>query len=152
MLSNLRTERDGARYKKCLAVNFLLTFLPAAAVALPVAIFAPLIVGLYGHSFEHGAAALTLISIAAVITSLNLPVGHLLWSLEATVPAVLLSLLRGITLVLAAYWLATKGAAGLAGAHVITGVIQTAVTIPVIVWLLRKEFLTVPPAKQVVHA
>src|SRR5882762_4200255 len=88
MLSNLRAERDPAKYKRCLAINLLLTSAPAITIAIPVAICAPLIMRLYGPAFEHGASALALISLAAALSASTLPIGHVIWSLDATVSAV----------------------------------------------------------------
>lgn len=144
MLSNLRAERNPSKYKRCLAMNFVLTSVPAIAVAIPVAICAPLIMRLYGPAFAHGAPALMWIGVASVLSAANLAVGHALWSLDATRLAVLLALVRGGSLVLASYALAGYGASGLAGAHVIMGLVQTAVTIPVMAWLLRREFAPAP--------
>jgi hypothetical protein len=42
--------------------------------------------------------------------------------------------------VLASSVLAGHGATGLAGAYVIMGVVQTAVNVPFMGWLLRREF------------
>ena len=96
---------------------------------------------LYGPAFEHGASALVLISLASVLSAMNLPVGHALWSLDATVSAVLLALLRGGVLVLGAYALAGRGATGLAEAYVIMAVIQTAATVPFMIWILHRRFV-----------
>ena len=143
MLSNLRAERDPQKYKTCLAVTFALTAAPAVMVAVGVAIFSRSIMHMYGPAFEHGAAGLALMSVAAVLSAINAPVGHVLWSLDATVSAVLLALLRGGALLLAAYALVGKGATGLAGAYVIMGVIQTAATVPFMIWLLRRRLTPV---------
>jgi O-antigen/teichoic acid export membrane protein len=139
MLSNLRSERDPAKYKRCLALNFLLTSAPAITMAVPVAICSPLIMRLYGPAFEHGATALALISLAAVLSAINIPVGHAIWSLDATMSAVLLALLRSGALVISSYALAQAGATGLAGAYVIMGVVQTAATVPFMAWILRRK-------------
>jgi O-antigen/teichoic acid export membrane protein len=148
MLSNVRAERDPAKYKKCLAVNFLLTSAPALALAVGVAICSRFILRLYGPAFEHGVTALALISFAAVLSAINTPVGHALWSLDLTTAAVLIALLRGGVLLTAAYLLAGYGAAGLAGAYVIMGVIQTVVTVPVMMWLLRRKIAPVECAAE----
>jgi len=139
MLSNLRTERDPAKYKKCLAMNLVLTSAPAITIAIPVAISAPFIMRLYGPAFEHGATALALISLAAVLSAITLPIGHVIWSLDATMSAVLLALLRSGALVISTYALAQAGASGLAGAYVIMGVVQTAATVPFMAWILRRR-------------
>jgi len=65
---------------------------------------------------------------------------------------VLLAVLNGATLVLASYALASKGAAGLAGAYVIMGVIQTAVNIPFMAWLLRRKFAPAASEEEVAIA
>jgi O-antigen/teichoic acid export membrane protein len=152
MLSNLRAEHDAAKYKHCLAISFVLTSVPAFAIAIPVALGSRFIVSLYGPSFEHGAAALSLISLAAVLSAMNIMVGHAIWSLEATTPAVLLAALNGASLVLASYALAGNGAVGLAGAYVITGLIQTAVNIPFMGWLLKRKFATSNSVNEIVLA
>jgi|SRR5579883_232927 O-antigen/teichoic acid export membrane protein len=137
MLSNIRAERDPAKYRRCLAMTFLLTLAPAVAIAIPVSIFAPWILKMYGREFVHGSTALVLISAASILTALNIPVGHAIWSLDATRAAVVLALLRGVMLVIPAYFLAGKAAAGLAEAYLIMAIIQTAVSIPYTMWLLR---------------
>ncbi|MBV9036551.1 MAG: oligosaccharide flippase family protein [Acidobacteriaceae bacterium] len=139
MLSNLRTEGNMAKYKKLLGIMFLLIPAPAIIAAVPVALCSPWIMNLYGASFHHGAPALTLISIAAVLSACNIPVGHALWSLNATIPAILLALLNGGTLIIAAHALATKGAAGLASAYVIMTVFQSIASALFMTWLLRKK-------------
>ncbi len=139
MLSNLRAEQDPAKYKRCLALNFLLTSAPAITIAVPVAICAPFIMPLYGPAFGHGATALALISLAAVLSAINLPVGHVIWSLDATISAVLLALLRSGALVISSHALARGGATGLAWAYVIMGIIQTVATVPFTVWILRRK-------------
>ena len=152
MLSNLRAERNSARYRKCLAVNFMLTTAPAVIIGVVVAVFARPIMHMYGPGFEHGAAGLVLISFASVLTAINTPVGHVLWSLDATTSAVLLALVRGGALVLAAYAFADKGATGLAGAYVIMGVVQTIANIPFLVWLLRRKLTPVAAREEVAVA
>lgn len=149
MLSNIRAERDPAKYKLFLGINFVLISAPAIAVAVPVAICSRFILRLYGPAFEHGAIALVLIGLAAVLSAINIPVGHALWSLDATTSATLLALLNGAILMFGAYALAGHGAAGLAGAYVIMGVIQTAVNAPFMIWLLRRRFASTPSAEAV---
>lgn len=152
MLSNVRAERDPAKYKKCLALNLLLTSVPAIAIAIPVAISAPSIMRLYGVVFEHGTIALALMSLAAVLAAINLPVGHVIWSLDATVSAVLLALLRGGALVISSYALVERGAAGVAGAYVIMGVIQTAASAPFIAWILRRKLVPAASPREIALA
>ena len=139
MLSNVRGEGDPLKYKRCLKMNFILISLPAMFVAAPVMLLSKDILRMYGPTFVHGIPALLLIAIAAVLTAMNIPVGHAIWSLDATFAAVLLSLLNGVTLVAGAYMLTSQGAAGLAGAYVLMGCVQTAANAPFMFWLLRKR-------------
>ena len=140
MLSNVRSCGEPIKYKRCLKTNFILISLPAVVVAVPVMLGAKYILQMYGPAFAHGVPALILIAVAAVLTAINIPVGHAIWSLDATVAAMLLAGLNGVTLVVGAYTLTLYGAAGLAGAYVLMGLVQTAVNVPFIFWLLRKRF------------
>ena len=140
MLSNVWADRDSAKYKRCLAINFVLTAGPAFGIAVPLAIGATRIMRMYGTAFEHGATALVLLSAAAVLSAMNITIGHVIWSLEATMAGALLAFLRGGTLVLATYALAGNGAIGLAAAYLIMGAIQSAVQIPFMIRLVRRKF------------
>jgi O-antigen/teichoic acid export membrane protein len=140
MLANCRAERDPAKYRRYLAINFAMTSAPAVAIALPVALFAPWIMRIYGPGYQGGATALVLISAATVIQCMGISIGHAIWSLDATRVAVLLALLRGGVLVAATYAFADYGATGLAGAHLVMGIAQTVGTIPFVIWLLRSRF------------
>jgi O-antigen/teichoic acid export membrane protein len=139
MLSNFRGEGSPHKYKQCLKTNFVVISLPAVVVAVPVMLLARYILRMYGPSFVHGSPALLLIAVSAVLTAINLPVGHAIWSLDATVAAMLLSLLNGTALVLGAYILAPYGAVGLAAAYVFMGLVQTSINAPFTFWLLRKR-------------
>jgi O-antigen/teichoic acid export membrane protein len=149
ILANLRAEQNAASYKKCLKTNFLFVLMPALAVAVPVAVCSPLILRLYGPSFAHGSGALMLIALAAILNAANTPVGDVLWSLDATASATVLAFVNGVTLVLASYALSGKGAAGLAGAYVVMGLVQTAINAPVVTWLVRQRFALSVPDEEV---
>ncbi len=143
MLSNVRGEGNPRKYKQCLKTNFVLISIPAIVVAIPVMLLSKHILRMYGPSFTHGAPALLLIAVSAVLTAINLPVGHAIWSLDATVAAMLLSLLSGAALVLGAYMLTPYGAVGLAAAYVFMGLVQTSANAPFTFWLLRKRLTRV---------
>lgn len=144
ILSNIRAENDPAKYRRCLGITFALTTAPAVLVAIPVALFASSILRFYGPSFVQGTTALVLISISSVLTAMNIPVGHAIWSLDAIRSGVAIALLRGGVLVGAAYMLAHRAAAGLSEAYLIMAVIQTAVSIPFMFWLLRTSVASEP--------
>jgi len=152
MLSNVREEKNSTKYRRCLSINFLLILAPAIVVAVPVVIFSRSILHLYGPSFDHGTNALRLIALAAVLSAITIPVGHVLWSLDAMISATLFALMNGAILLIAAYALSGKGASGLAGAYVIMGLIQAAASLPFTFWLLRKRLAPVPSTSEVVLA
>jgi O-antigen/teichoic acid export membrane protein len=139
MLSSALPERSIERYTQLLKVNFIMTTTLAAAIAVPVGLAAPWIMWFYGHGFASGVSTLRLICIATVLTAANLSVGDAIWSLGAALPGMLLALLRGATLVVAASLLTTHGAVGLASAYVLMGVVTTAVQVPFMYFLLRKQ-------------
>lgn len=139
-LSNVLAERDSRKYKRCLAANFLVTSVPAVAVAIPVAIASRFIMSLYGPAFQHGAHAVVLISISAVFFAINAPVNQAMWSLEAAVPGVLLALVRGGALMIAAYACVGGGAQGLAGAYTLMSIAQVVIGVPWLAWLVRRRF------------
>lgn len=71
ILSNLNGERDVSRYGRALRWNLILTAAAAIAVALPVALAAPLIMRLYGRGFQQGWPVLVLSAATAVISCVN---------------------------------------------------------------------------------
>ena len=141
MLSAALPERAIAKYKRLLGVNFALTVGLTLVVAMPTALGAGWIMSLYGHQFHSGAGVLRLVCLATVLSAMNITVGQAIWSLDAAVSGMILGLLRGLALLTGAYYLAGKGATGLAGAYVFMGVVQTIVQAPFMFWLLRKHSL-----------
>ena len=139
-LSNVLAGGDGRKYTRCLAANFLITSVPAIAVAVPIAIASRFIMGLYGPVFQEASNAVVLISISAIFLAISAPMNNAMWSLEAVVPAMVLSLVRGGVLVIAAYALVGKGAEGLAWANVIMSTIQAVIGLPWLAWLVRRRF------------
>ena len=138
-LSAVLPERSIERYTQMLKINFLLTTSLAAAIALPVGLAAPWIMSFYGHGFAPGATTLRLICIATVIAAANFSVGDAIWSLGAAPAGMLLALLKGVALLVGARLFAAHGATGLAGAYVVMGIVQTAVQVPFIYSLIRKQ-------------
>src|SRR5260370_41193724 len=95
---------------------------PAVIVAILVAVFSRFIMGLYGPAFQVASNAVILICISAIFLAISTPMNLAMWSLDAAVPAIALSLVRGGVLVIAAYALVGKGAEGLVWANVIMAV------------------------------
>jgi O-antigen/teichoic acid export membrane protein len=147
-LSNVLSEGDGRTYKRCLRANFLVTSVPAVIVAILVAVFSRFIMGLYGPAFQVASNAVILICISAIFLAISTPMNLAMWSLDAAVPAIALSVVRGGVLVIAAYALVGKGAEGLVWANVIMAVLQAAVGLPWLAVLIRRRFrsgLTIAP-------
>jgi O-antigen/teichoic acid export membrane protein len=71
ILSNLNGEKDPSRYASTLRWHLVLTAVVSTAVAAPVALAAPAIMGLYGSSFKEGSLVLVLSAAIAVIACLN---------------------------------------------------------------------------------
>jgi len=140
ILSNVLSGGDGRKYKSCLAANFLATSVPAIFVAVPIAIYSRFIMGLYGPVFQKASDAVVLISISAVFLAISAPMNQAMWSLEAVVPAVVLSLVRGGVLVIAGYALVGRGAEGLVWAHVIMATVQAVIGLPWLAVLVRSRF------------
>ncbi len=139
LLSSILPEKNMAKYVRILLANFVLTTGSALVLAVPVAIAAPFVMSLYGKSFTQADNVLFLVCLAAVLTAANTSVGHAIWSLDATLPGVLLALMRGLLLVGAAYLLRSHGALGLAGSYAFMALIQTLVCSGFIWWLLRRR-------------
>lgn len=139
MLSSVLPERDGRKYRRHLALNFALTAGLAAAVAVPVVVASPWVMRLYGPEFQGRGLVLVWISASAVLMAANVSVGHAIWSLDASRAGVLLALARGAALVAFSYLLVDRGADGIALAWLAMGVVQTAIQVPFMAWLLRKQ-------------
>ncbi|HWR52626.1 MAG TPA: oligosaccharide flippase family protein [Bryobacteraceae bacterium] len=125
ILSHTVPERNIEKYKRLLNLNTLATTGSVALMAIPIALFAPVLMRTYGQGFQEGATVLRILCLAAVISTLNNSIGHAIWSLNAACAGVFLSLLRSAALVGAGYVFVHKGAAGLATAYLVMAVIQT---------------------------
>ena len=139
LLSNTLSERDMSKYKRVLAWIFAATTGSALVVAIPIAVAAPFLMHLYGHGFLHSDAAVRLLCISAVLSAMNIVVGHAVWSLDATVSGMLLALMRGASLVGFAVLFAHSGATGLASAYLGMTVLQTLTSLVFMRWLLANR-------------
>ena len=138
MLSGVIPERNFRKYRRYLLINFGLTSGLAAAVAVPVALSSPWLIRLYGPGFVGGAGTFVLLAAATLLMAMNICVGHAIWSLDALRAGMILALVRGGVLVAASYPLVRRGAEGLALAYLVMAFVQTAVTVPFMIWLLRR--------------
>jgi O-antigen/teichoic acid export membrane protein len=139
MLSNLAGERNASAYRRLLYWSAVATTASAVVLAAPIALASPHIMRAYGAAFGRGSATLVLVCVATVLSAANICVGQAIWSLGAASWGMALSFLRGAALVAAAYAFIAHGAAGLASAYVLTGVVQTAAQVFFMQWLLRRK-------------
>lgn len=141
LLSNTLPERDMRKFKRVLFWIFVTTTGSALMVAVPVAIGAPFVMQLFGRGFQHSDTTVRLLCISAVLSAMNIVVGHAIWSLDATISGMLLALMRGATLVAFAFMFVHAGASGLATAYVAMTMLQTVTSLVFMRWLLANRDL-----------
>jgi O-antigen/teichoic acid export membrane protein len=139
ILSNLISEGKKEQFVKMLVTNTSLLVGCALLVAVPVAVFSKFIMGLYGPDFASGGAILVLISIYSVLHASHIIVGQAMWSMGATVDAMVMALFKNAVLV--GFWVALMQykALGLAAAFLLTSVVQSIYLIPYVRYLLNKR-------------
>jgi O-antigen/teichoic acid export membrane protein len=118
-------DRNIAKFRHRVRVSCMITVIPAIAFAVPVFLGSPFIMSFYGKAFRGGWLCLSLLCLSAVMSSAGTTVGQIIWSLNATGAGVSWALIRGVILVVGAYFLVGFGAAGLAVAYCIMFLIQT---------------------------
>ena len=109
MLSNFSGQNDQIMYKKALKYNALITGCVALTIALPVSIFAPLIMRSYGPRFEEGSLALVFLSLTAVLISLNNIVGQAITSKGRMWTGFIFNIFWAISLLATSYYFIEKG-------------------------------------------
>jgi O-antigen/teichoic acid export membrane protein len=138
MLSSAAGRRDIGEYRKILAWGAAATVGSAVIIAVPIAMASPYIMRAYGGAFSRAGGVLAVVCLASIFAAGGICVGQAIWSLGRPIAGMVLAAIRGIALVGAAYWLSGAGAMGMAWAYVVMGVVQTAVTVGYMAWLLRE--------------
>jgi O-antigen/teichoic acid export membrane protein len=127
LLSNLNGEQDAPRYGKALRLNLILTAVAATAVALPVALGAPLIMRLYGHGFQQGWLVLVFSAATAVISCINSVVGTAILSAGSVWIGFAFNAMWAMALLAGCYWFIPSNLAlGLAGSMLAAYIAHTA--------------------------
>jgi O-antigen/teichoic acid export membrane protein len=139
MLANALPDKNMTKYTKILRINLLLAFGLAVVVAAPVALASKYIMAAYGPGFQTHANVLMIIVLVSLISTINVSIGQVLWSLEATTLAMVLSLLRAFLLLGATFQFAASGVMGLAIAYLTMNVLQLLIGAPLVVVLLRRQ-------------
>ena len=119
-LSQLDGAGDGAGLRRIFRRSLALTALVVLAPAAVVMLFAPLCLGVFGTEYRSGAAALAILAVSCVPTALNNTLGQALIARGKVWWRFVIDLGLGAVLVVAAFALVpTRGAAGLALAHLL---------------------------------
>jgi O-antigen/teichoic acid export membrane protein len=119
ILSDLARRREGGRFRRALGVDALLVTLPTVALAVPVLLFPRTAMTLFGTGFAAGGATLAVVGLATVLMAGNTAGWHALWALGDLRGAFALALFRALLLGSLPFLLVSRGAVGLAWAHLI---------------------------------
>lgn len=119
ILTSLLAAGQHRDFRRLLRDNLLLTFAIAAAVAMPLVVFAGPIMRTYGPRFANGAAVLQLLALSSVIGAMAAALRITLTAAGHFWGQVAPSALWGLTLLAAFFVLRDRGAFGLAVAYVI---------------------------------
>ena len=127
ILSSLLAQCDWPRYLKVLKYNIVLSGGAAVLVALPLGLFAPWIMRIYGHGFQDGQWVLVCQAFSAILIGISAVVGHSLASRSKMWVGLLFNVLWGIAMVGCSLWLVKLGygALGLALAYLIAYALHT---------------------------
>ena len=149
LLSNIQADVDSLRYQRAVQVAAVACLVTGAAVAITLMAASPQMMGLFGTSFSSGWLVLCLMCGAAVLQATNTVIGEALAALSKMWWGFWLNCLWGVEFLLAASLLVRHGAAGLAGAYLISYLLHT-----IQVWLfvsiaIRRRLLSSGSTAQV---
>lgn len=103
--------RGGTEYRESFRRNVLLTLGSAVACALPIGLFAPALLGLFGRSFRDGSAVVIVMAASGVVEALSIAISqHFLSHARMWFNLVVVTA-RSVTLVAATYYLVPGHAA-----------------------------------------
>lgn len=120
ILSDLHGKEDRVSYNKVLRSNLFLNATIALIIALPIAIFSPLIMATYGKGFQEGNWVIVILSFSAVFMAVSNVLGQAIVSKGRMWLAVVVHAAWAIVILLAAWNLVqSQGANGLAFATLI---------------------------------
>lgn len=141
ILTHLWKNTSQTEYLRLIRLKMLLGFVTSMAVAVPVAVAAPLIMAGYGSGFSEGALVLVVLAGAAVVLATLTMIGQALISEGRMWTGLLLNSLWAIVLLATAFrWIPTQGALGLAWANLAAfGVHLISVSLFFIVVMCRRS-------------
>lgn len=139
VLSNIQADVDASRYRRAIQAAAMASFVTGAAVAIPLMAASPQMMGLFGTSFASGWLVLCLMCGAAVLQATNTVIGEALAALSKMWWGFWLNCLWGVEFLLAASLLVRHGAAGLAGAYVVSYLLHTVQVWALVTYVIRRR-------------
>lgn len=128
MLSNLQGLDSRRHYRKLFWANLGLSCGSAAAVALPIALLAPWVMGRFGPAFRTGGGVLVLLCAVSVLTATLNSIGDSIVSEGRMWAGFMLNLIWATVLISMGYLLRTHGALGLGWATLAAYAVHTLTT------------------------
>jgi O-antigen/teichoic acid export membrane protein len=141
VLSNSIGEKKYKQYMKLITVNSVMLFGVALLFALPISIMSRYIMGFYGQDFQDGNMVLIAICAYSVLYSANIVIGQILWTVNMSRLAFILSAVRAALLIVIFRYFTQKTAYGLALAFVVTYLLQTIYQYAISKWAINKIFV-----------
>jgi len=139
VLSNIQADVDALRYQRAIRVAAMACLVTGAAVAVPLMAASPQMMGLFGTSFSSGWLVLCLMCGAAVLQATNTVIGEALAALSKMWWGFWLNCLWGVEFLVAASLLVRYGAAGLAGAYVVSYLLHTVQVWALVTYVIRRR-------------
>jgi O-antigen/teichoic acid export membrane protein len=139
VLSNIQADVDASRYQRAIQAAAMACLVTGAAVAIPLMAASPQMMGLFGTSFSSGWLVLCLMCAAAVLQATNTVIGEALAALSKMWWGFWLNCLWGVEFLLAASLLVRHGAAGLAGAYVVSYLLHTIQVWALVTYVIRRR-------------
>jgi O-antigen/teichoic acid export membrane protein len=139
VLSNIQADVDASRYRRAIQAAAMASLITGAAVAIPLMAASPQMMGLFGPSFSSGWLVLCLMCGAAVLQATNTVIGEALAALSKMWWGFWLNCLWGVEFLVAASLLVRHGAAGLAGAYVVSYLLHTVQVWALVTYVIRRR-------------
>lgn len=126
MLVRVNNEENSRRFSLIIKYNLLLNGGITAVMCLPIVVFSPWLMSIYGNGFTEGTSTLCLLAFTSIVISLHGVVGQILASREKLWVSFILNFIWFITLISVCYIMTTRntGAFGVAVAILFAYVVQ----------------------------
>lgn len=139
MFSNLQAGVDAGRYQRAVRLSSLASLAAGLAVAVPLILASPQIMGLFGPGFSSGWVVLCLLCLAAVLQATNTVIGEALAALNKMWWGFLLNCIWAAEFLAASWLLVRHGATGLGWAYLISYVLHTIQVWAFVLFAIRRH-------------